>query len=60
VHAESPSVVALILARAGSKRVIDKSIRPLGGHPVLAYTIAAVLHGLGRSREEGGEELGRG
>ena len=43
VHAEPPSVVALIPARAGSKRVKDKNIRPLGGHPVLAYTIAAAV-----------------
>ena len=43
VHAEPPRVVALIPARAGSKRVKDKNIRPLGGHPVLAYTIAAAV-----------------
>lgn len=36
-----PSVVALIPARAGSKRVPDKNVRLLGEHPVLAYTIAA-------------------
>ena len=36
-----PSVVALIPARSGSKRVIDKNARPLGGHPLIAYTIAA-------------------
>jgi CMP-N,N'-diacetyllegionaminic acid synthase len=42
-RAEQPSVVALIPARAGSKRVKDKNIRPLGGHPVLAYTIAAAV-----------------
>ena len=35
------SIVALIPARAGSKRVPDKNIRPLAGHPVIAYTIAA-------------------
>jgi CMP-N,N'-diacetyllegionaminic acid synthase len=35
------SVVALIPARAGSKRVADKNVRPLAGHPVLAYAIAA-------------------
>jgi CMP-N,N'-diacetyllegionaminic acid synthase len=40
---QSPSVVALIPARSGSKRVKDKNIRPLGGHPVLAYTIAAAV-----------------
>ena len=33
--------VALIPARAGSKRVRDKNIALLGGHPLLAYTIAA-------------------
>jgi N-acylneuraminate cytidylyltransferase len=31
----------LIPARAGSKRVADKNIRPLAGHPVIAYTICA-------------------
>jgi len=39
----SESIVALIPARAGSKRVPDKNIRPLAGHPVIAYTIAAAL-----------------
>lgn len=38
-----PSVVALIPARAGSKRVPDKNIRSLVGHPMIAYTIAAAL-----------------
>ena len=37
------NIVALIPARAGSKRVPDKNIRPLAGHPVMAYTIAAAL-----------------
>jgi len=37
------SIVALIPARAGSKRVPDKNIRTLAGHPVIAYTIAAAL-----------------
>jgi CMP-N,N'-diacetyllegionaminic acid synthase len=37
------SIVALIPARAGSKRVPDKNIRPLAGHPLLAYTIAAAI-----------------
>jgi CMP-N,N'-diacetyllegionaminic acid synthase len=36
-----PSAVALIPARAGSERVPDKNIRPLAGHPLLAYAIAA-------------------
>lgn len=40
---DSPKIVALIPARAGSKRVQDKNIRVLSGHPVIAYTIAAAL-----------------
>ena len=35
-----PSAVALIPARSGSERVKDKNIRPLAGHPLLAYAIA--------------------
>ena len=34
------SIVALIPARSGSKRVIDKNSRKLGPHPLMAYTIA--------------------
>ena len=37
------SIVALIPARAGSKRVPDKNIRPVAGHPLIAYTVAAAL-----------------
>lgn len=33
--------VALIPARAGSKRIADKNIAPLNGHPLIAYTICA-------------------
>jgi N-acylneuraminate cytidylyltransferase len=33
--------VALIPARSGSKRVPDKNVRKLAGHPLIAYTIAA-------------------
>ena len=40
---KQPTIVGLIPARAGSKRVPDKNIRPLAGHPVMAYTIAAAL-----------------
>ena len=40
---KTPTIVALIPARSGSKRVPDKNIRPLAGHPVMAYTIAAAL-----------------
>jgi N-acylneuraminate cytidylyltransferase len=36
-----PSIVALIPARSGSERVRDKNIRPLAGHPLLAYAIAS-------------------
>jgi CMP-N,N'-diacetyllegionaminic acid synthase len=36
-----PSIVALIPARAGSKRLHGKNLRPLAGHPLIAYTIAA-------------------
>ncbi len=35
------SAVALIPARAGSERVPGKNVRPLAGHPLLAYSIAA-------------------
>ncbi|HKP96430.1 MAG TPA: acylneuraminate cytidylyltransferase family protein [Fibrobacteria bacterium] len=34
-------IVALIPARAGSKRLTAKNVRLLGGHPLIAYTIAA-------------------
>jgi N-acylneuraminate cytidylyltransferase len=39
----TPSLIALIPARSGSKRLLEKNIRPLAGHPLLAYTIAAAL-----------------
>jgi CMP-N-acetylneuraminic acid synthetase len=38
-----PRAIALIPARGGSKRVAGKNVRPLGGHPVLAYTISAAI-----------------
>ena len=34
------NVVAIIPARSGSKGVVDKNIRLLGGHPLIAYSIA--------------------
>lgn len=40
---KTPSIIALIPARAGSKRVRNKNIRPLAGHPLIAYTITAAL-----------------
>ena len=39
----SPSAVAFIPARLGSKRVPGKNIRALAGHPMVAYTIAPAL-----------------
>jgi N-acylneuraminate cytidylyltransferase len=38
---QDPKAVALIPARSGSVRVPHKNIRPLAGHPLIAYTIAA-------------------
>lgn len=35
------NVVALIPARSGSKSVVGKNIKLLGGHPLMAYSIAA-------------------
>lgn len=40
---EGPSCVAFIPARSGSKRVTDKNIRVLGGHPLLAYSIRSAI-----------------
>ena len=36
-----PETIAIIPARAGSQRIPGKNIRPLAGHPLLAYSIAA-------------------
>jgi len=36
-----PSVVAVIPARSGSMGIIGKNIKLLGGHPLIAYSIAA-------------------
>lgn len=41
--AKSPSVVALIPARAGSERVPNKNIRSLNGHPLIAYSIVSAV-----------------
>lgn len=38
-----PRAVAFIPARSGSKRVPNKNIRPLGGHPMLAYSIRSAI-----------------
>jgi N-acylneuraminate cytidylyltransferase len=37
------NVIALIPARTGSKRIADKNILPLKGHPLLAYAIESAL-----------------
>lgn len=39
----SPTAVALIPARQGSKRVPGKNVRLLRGHPAIAYTIAPAV-----------------
>jgi CMP-N,N'-diacetyllegionaminic acid synthase len=39
----TPTIVALIPARSGSKRVPHKNVKPLAGHPLIAYSIAAAL-----------------
>jgi len=38
-----PEIVALVPARGGSKSIPGKNIKPLGGMPLLAYSIAAGL-----------------
>jgi len=38
-----PKSVAFIPARSGSKRVPNKNIKSLGGHPMLAYTVRAAI-----------------
>ena len=39
----SPRLVCFIPARSGSKRIKNKNIRELNGHPLMAYTIAAAI-----------------
>jgi CMP-N,N'-diacetyllegionaminic acid synthase len=38
-----PKSVAFIPARSGSKRVPDKNIKLLNGHPLIAYTVRAAI-----------------
>lgn len=38
-----PDVVGFIPARSGSKRIVDKNIKPLAGHPLLAYSVCSAL-----------------
>ena len=38
-----PTAVAFVPARSGSERVPHKNVRPLAGHPLLAYAIETAL-----------------
>lgn len=38
---KAPRILALILARGGSKRLPEKNIRPLAGRPLIAWSIEA-------------------
>ena len=40
---DKPRTIAFIPARSGSKRVPNKNIRHLNGHPLLAYSIRAAI-----------------
>lgn len=39
----APTCVGLIPARSGSKRVRNKNVRVLGGHPLIAYAIQSAI-----------------
>lgn len=41
--ADTPKVVAFIPARSGSKRVPNKNVRELAGHPLLAYSVRSAI-----------------
>lgn len=43
VTVRDPSCVGFVPARCGSKRVTDKNIRMLRGHPLLAYAIRSAI-----------------
>jgi len=47
---KQPEVLALIPARGGSKSIPRKNIRPLAGHPLFAYSIAAGLQAVSVTR----------
>lgn len=47
---ENPEVLAVVPARGGSKSIPRKNIRPLAGHPLLAYSVAAGLQSVSVSR----------
>jgi N-acylneuraminate cytidylyltransferase len=39
----APSIVGFVPARSGSERVPGKNVRPLAGHPLIAYAIETAL-----------------
>ena len=43
IENNSPRLICFIPARSGSKRIKDKNIRDLCGHPLMAYTISAAI-----------------
>lgn len=43
MSSKEPTVLGLICARGGSKRVPRKNLRPLGGKPLIAHTIQTAL-----------------
>lgn len=43
MNLKGDNVLVLILARAGSKRVPQKNIRPLNGKPLIAYTLESAI-----------------
>ena len=40
---KTPNIIALIPARSGSKRIPNKNIKSLNGHPLIAYSIISAL-----------------
>ena len=49
--------LGVIVARGGSKRVPRKVLRPLAGHPVIAWMVRAALNSGLEDREGGAEAL---
>ena len=40
---KNPNIIALIPARSGSKRIPNKNIKYLNGHPLIAYSIISAI-----------------
>ena len=40
---KTPNIIALIPARSGSKRIPNKNIKSLNGHPLIAYSIISAI-----------------